>query len=179
MRLHGMRPISATGRAIQQQLGATRSISPYFNLGVVELMRDDFSRARPYLEEALRRAEIEDRPGRLALTRSGMVACTAGLGRFDRFDDYIDGVEEQLARTSMAGSSIPEASEIAAEQALAAEQLDRTHRALELALHRWRQFSDEEAVERVHLGGELFEWPAPCRDLPRNTRRREFRRPQT
>lgn len=134
---------------LHEQLGATRSISPHFNLGVVEMMRDDFSRAHPYLKEAVRRAETEDRPGRIALARSGMVACTAGLGRFDRFDDYIDGVEEQLARTSMASNSIPHVLEIAAEQALAAEQVDRAHRALELAVDRWRQFGDEEAVERV------------------------------
>ncbi len=132
------------------RLGRDRDVATHFNVGVVHMMRDDFRRALPFLDEALRRAKLEDRPGFLAIGHVGMLACMAGLGRFGDFDDHLCQVESNLERTTMAIRDIPLTCEIAADKAAEAGHPERARRALELAMRQWAAMENEQQLEAVN-----------------------------
>lgn len=134
---------------IDERLGLKRKMLPYYNAGVANVFRGEYRRARPYLEEAIQRAETEDRPGWIATAYAGMLACTAGLGRFEEFDEHLRDVRFHLEQTTMVNRSMAHTLEFAAKRALKAGEVERARRAVDMALDQWRQFGDDDAVKRL------------------------------
>ena len=131
------------------RIGINRDLVYCFNLGVTLLEQHKFDEAMPYLKDALHRAQFSERPGYLALTNAGMLACHAGLANWDTFDQHLERVETNLANCSFVERDLALVTEQAGDYARRAGLFDRARRAFRISVEQWRALDQDDRTTTI------------------------------
>ena len=132
-----------------ERIGLSRDLVYSFNLAITLLEQNKFDMALGYMQEALKRAKISERPAYLGLAHAGMAACAAGLENWTGFDAHFAAARRLLEQTSFIDHDLARLGEVAGEHAEAAGQRERAGEAYAFALDQWRAVGDDDRAEAI------------------------------